>query len=66
MPLQFMLVSDAMLRIDRAQNRELSGFPVGQIVGTMNTVRPTRDVMFDLVSECLDATERLNAAMAAE
>jgi NAD(P)H-dependent flavin oxidoreductase YrpB (nitropropane dioxygenase family) len=63
MPLQYMLVSDAMLRIDRAQNRELSGFPVGQIVGTMNAVRPTRDVIFDLVNECLDSTERLDAVM---
>jgi hypothetical protein len=52
-----------MLRIDRAQNRELSGFPVGQIVGTMNAVRPTRDVIFDLVNECLDSTERLDAVM---
>lgn len=66
MPLQFMLVSDAMGRIERAQNPELSGFPVGQIVGTMNQVRSTRDVIFDLVSECADATERLRAAMSTD
>jgi NAD(P)H-dependent flavin oxidoreductase YrpB (nitropropane dioxygenase family) len=59
MPLQFMLVSDAMNRIERAQNKELSGFPVGQIVGRMNRVRPVRDVMFDLVNEYVEATERL-------
>jgi NAD(P)H-dependent flavin oxidoreductase YrpB (nitropropane dioxygenase family) len=64
MPLQYMLVSDAMLRIDRAQNQELSGFPVGQIVGAMNSVRPVRDVMFDLVSETVEAVERLSSTFA--
>jgi NAD(P)H-dependent flavin oxidoreductase YrpB (nitropropane dioxygenase family) len=66
MPLQYMLVSDAMLRIDRAQTQELSGFPVGQIVGTMNSVRPVRDVMFDLVSDTVEAVDRLNATFGGE
>ena len=34
--------------------------PVGQIVGRMNTVRPVRDVIFDLVEEFVEATERLD------
>ena len=33
--------------------------PVGQIVGTMNSVRPVRDVIYQLVEEYLEATERL-------
>jgi len=60
MPMQFMLVSDALNRISRAQKRELAGMPVGQVVGMMNDVRPVRDVMLQLVDEYVDAVERLN------
>jgi NAD(P)H-dependent flavin oxidoreductase YrpB (nitropropane dioxygenase family) len=61
MPLQFMLVSDAMRRIARAQRKELSGFPVGQVVGMMNDVRSSRDIIRQLVEEYLEAVERLDA-----
>jgi NAD(P)H-dependent flavin oxidoreductase YrpB (nitropropane dioxygenase family) len=60
MPLQFMLTAEALQRITRAENRDLVGMPVGQVVGTMNRVRPVRDVMFDLVEEYVAATERLD------
>jgi NAD(P)H-dependent flavin oxidoreductase YrpB (nitropropane dioxygenase family) len=60
MPLQFMLTAEAQQRIWRSGNKELMGFPVGQIVGTMNKVKPVRDVMFELVEEYVEATERLN------
>jgi NAD(P)H-dependent flavin oxidoreductase YrpB (nitropropane dioxygenase family) len=33
--------------------------PVGQIVGQMNTVRPVREVIYQLVEEYLEAVERL-------
>jgi NAD(P)H-dependent flavin oxidoreductase YrpB (nitropropane dioxygenase family) len=59
MPLQGMLYGEAARRIGRAQNKELSGFPVGQIVGSMNRVRPTKDVMLDLVEEWIEATQRV-------
>jgi NAD(P)H-dependent flavin oxidoreductase YrpB (nitropropane dioxygenase family) len=59
MPLQGILYGEAARRISRAQNRELSGFPVGQIVGRMNRVRPVKDVMLDLVEEWVETTERL-------
>ena len=60
MPLQFMLVADAFTRINRSQNRELIGLPVGQVVGMMNKVRPVRDVMQQLVEEYIEASERLS------
>lgn len=63
MPLQYLLVGEAQNRIGRAQNRELSGFPVGQIVGRMDKVRPTRDVMFDLVSEFIEASQALHESL---
>ena len=33
--------------------------PVGQIVGTMNKVRRTKDVIMDMVEEYLECTSRL-------
>ncbi|MER5623819.1 nitronate monooxygenase family protein [Streptosporangium sp. NPDC002544] len=59
MPLQFMLISDALRRIARSDAAELATFPAGQIIGTMNQVRLTKDVVFGLVEEYIEATERL-------
>lgn len=61
MPLQFMLTAEAQQRIWRADDSELTGFPVGQIVGSMNKVRPAREVMFDLIEGYIEATERLSS-----
>jgi NAD(P)H-dependent flavin oxidoreductase YrpB (nitropropane dioxygenase family) len=51
-------------RVSRAHVKELSGFPVGQIVGRMNKVRPTQEVILDLVEECIATTERLSTLLA--
>lgn len=59
MPLQFMLTAEAVHRIYRAEHPDLMGMPVGQIVGRMNEVRPTKDVIDDMVAECAHAIERL-------
>ncbi|GAA4062156.1 NAD(P)H-dependent flavin oxidoreductase [Nonomuraea soli] len=59
MPLQFMLVSDALRRIGRSDASELATFPAGQIIGTMNQVKSAKDVVFDLVSGYIEAVERL-------
>jgi NAD(P)H-dependent flavin oxidoreductase YrpB (nitropropane dioxygenase family) len=61
MPLQYMLVSEAHRRIARAGREELMGLPVGQIVGSMNTVRTVREVVYGLIEEYAAAVERLNA-----
>jgi hypothetical protein len=50
-------------RVTRAHTKELSGFPVGQIVGRMNKVRPTHEVVFDIVQEWIATTERLAAML---
>jgi len=59
MPLQFMLINDAMRRINKFNVKELTTMPVRQIVGRMNTVRPVRDVMFDLVDEFVESSQKL-------
>ena len=65
MPLQFMVTADAVSRGNRyASKAQAVGFnPVGQIVGMMNEVRPTREVIQTMVEEYLDAVERINALL---
>jgi NAD(P)H-dependent flavin oxidoreductase YrpB (nitropropane dioxygenase family) len=64
MPLQGILYGEMARRVSRAHNRELAGFPVGQIVGRMDRVRPTHEVVFELVEEWIATTERLGALLA--
>ncbi|MEZ0075047.1 NAD(P)H-dependent flavin oxidoreductase [Planotetraspora sp. GP83] len=59
MPLQFMLVSEALRRIGRSDAAELATFPAGQIIGTTNQVKPVRQVMFEMVEEYVEAMDRL-------
>jgi hypothetical protein len=47
----------------RVNNKELTGFPVGQIVGRLDQVRPTKDVVFDMVEEWIETTQRLNGLL---
>jgi NAD(P)H-dependent flavin oxidoreductase YrpB (nitropropane dioxygenase family) len=68
MPLQFMATAEAISRIYRAAENDpdspgaqLAGTPIGQIAGMMNSVRPVRDVIFDMVEEYGEAVERMKA-----
>ncbi|HIF92303.1 MAG TPA: nitronate monooxygenase [Myxococcales bacterium] len=68
MPLQNMVAMDAIVRTqryaaaDRAQS--VSFNPVGQVVGMMNEIRSTREVIFELAQGYFDAVEKLNAMSA--
>jgi NAD(P)H-dependent flavin oxidoreductase YrpB (nitropropane dioxygenase family) len=65
MPLQFMATASATQRINRyAQSKkpgsaELLGTPVGQVVGQMKEVRAVKDVVSAMVSEYVEAIERM-------
>jgi NAD(P)H-dependent flavin oxidoreductase YrpB (nitropropane dioxygenase family) len=63
MPLQFMVTMDAVERGNRypEQARDVNFNPVGQVVGQMKTVLPVRQVMYRLVQEYFEATERLES-----
>lgn len=69
MPLQFMATASATQRINRyAQTKkpgsaELLGTPVGQVVGQMKEVRAVKDVVGDMVSDYVDAIERVGAQL---
>ena len=61
MPLQPILVDDAVVRIDRAAHNQGSGaeklinYFVGQVVGSMNETKPTAQVVFEMIEEFIDA-----------
>jgi len=68
MPLQFMVTSEAVARGHRYAEKARSVMfnPVGQIVGTMNSVRPVKEVIRQLIEEYLEAAERLQRLTAME
>jgi len=65
MPLQNILTAEANARIARSHRKDLAFVPVGQIVGSMNSVRPVRDVMFDLVNQYIETVQGLSAGLEA-
>ena len=66
MPLQNILIAPANQAYYRAGRVDEFFVPVGQIVGTMNSVRPVRDVVFDMVEEYIETVERLDGITGAE
>jgi NAD(P)H-dependent flavin oxidoreductase YrpB (nitropropane dioxygenase family) len=60
MPLQMMAVHEAMTRSGRYPDKAqaVAFNPVGQIVGTMNKVKRSADVILEMVEECVDSLER--------
>ena len=71
MPMQPVLIDQAISRINRAAYREGSGaeklanYFVGQIVGSMNKSKPTSQVMYEMIEEFIDATNGLNTQIQA-
>ena len=67
MPLQTALINDSQLRINQAAGhpgakaRELATYFVGQVVGSLDRVRPTRSVVLDMVEEFIDTIGRLES-----
>jgi NAD(P)H-dependent flavin oxidoreductase YrpB (nitropropane dioxygenase family) len=65
MPLQSMVSEPTLRRIDRladgghAGAREIATYWVGQGVGLMNSIRPVRDVVYEMAEDFAEAAERL-------
>jgi NAD(P)H-dependent flavin oxidoreductase YrpB (nitropropane dioxygenase family) len=64
MPLQGLLYGEASERFTRVHSKEFGGHPVGQIVGSIDRVRPAKDVVREMVEQWIETTERLHAMMA--
>ncbi|MFD8236639.1 nitronate monooxygenase [Streptomyces sp. NPDC059696] len=60
MPLQGLLVAEAVSRIQKYEITPLLGTPVGQIVGRMNSERSVQAVFDDLTRGFEEAVERVN------
>ncbi|MEV7345280.1 nitronate monooxygenase family protein [Streptomyces sp. NPDC093544] len=60
MPLQGLLVADALSRIQKYEVEPLLGTPVGQIVGRMNSERSVQEVFDDLTRGFEHAVDRIN------
>jgi len=60
MPLQGLLVAEAVSRIQKYEVDPLLGTPVGQIVGRMNSERSVRAVFDDLTRGFEQAVDRIN------
>lgn len=66
MPLQPILVDEAIRRIDHAAHRagsgahELANYFVGQVVGQMNEAKPASRVVYEMIEEFIESVERLN------
>jgi NAD(P)H-dependent flavin oxidoreductase YrpB (nitropropane dioxygenase family) len=72
MPLQTALIGDPQFRIHQAANqpgsgaRELATYFVGQVVGSLDTVRPASAVLLDMVDEFIDTMQRLDGLLDTE
>jgi len=65
LPLQFMVSMDAVQRGRRypEQAKDVNFNPVGQVVGQMSSVSSVRQVVYRLVEEYFQATERLQSLL---
>ena len=65
MPMQPILVGEALSRIDRAAHRagsgaeQLTNYFVGQIVGSMNQTTTAAQVVFDMIDEFIETVQAL-------
>ena len=65
MPLQYMITSEAVLRTGRyaSQSQDVAFHAVGQVVGMMNEVVSSRELIYRLAEEYFDAVERLQGTL---
>jgi NAD(P)H-dependent flavin oxidoreductase YrpB (nitropropane dioxygenase family) len=67
MPLQLIVAEGAMAPIAKAAEngnegaRQLANYFVGQVVGRLNTVKPARQVVYDMIEEFTDTLDRLTS-----
>jgi len=66
MPMQPILVAEAIARIDRAAYKQGSGaealanYFVGQVVGTMNETKSSAQVVYEMIDEFIEAVQSLS------
>ena len=66
MPLQGILYAEAASRFSRVHAKEFGGSPAGQIIGSLEQVRPARQVVLDMVDGWIDTMHALNGLLGEE
>ncbi len=60
MPLQGLLYGEAAARFSRVHSKDFAGHPAGQIIGSIDKVRPAKDMVRDMVEGWIETTEKLH------
>ncbi len=60
MPLQSILITEALHRIQRYGNEELATYPMGQVIGQMSGERDVRQVFYTMLDEFTDAVSSVS------
>jgi NAD(P)H-dependent flavin oxidoreductase YrpB (nitropropane dioxygenase family) len=63
MPLQGLLYGEAASRFGRVRARDFAGSPGGQILGSIDRVRPARDVVLEMVQGWIDGAEHIQVLL---
>ena len=50
-------------RFGRVHAKDFAGSPAGQICGSIDRVRPAKDIVRDMVEQWIDTTERMHSLM---
>lgn len=66
MPYQTMLMVEPHLRVERGRDDQWQYYPVGQLVGDMHAETSCRQVVQQMMTELIEATERLAGMVLAE
>lgn len=59
MPLQGVLTADLMISVHQNNYEPFMGSPAGQVIGTIHEMKPSREVIFDMVADARDILEGL-------
>ncbi|MBZ0324896.1 MAG: nitronate monooxygenase [Alphaproteobacteria bacterium] len=66
MPYQTLVMQEPHMRVERAKAKEFMYYPVGQLVGDMTHETSCKQVIYDMMTEFVEATERMGAILADE
>ncbi|MHA1113732.1 MAG: NAD(P)H-dependent flavin oxidoreductase, partial [Alphaproteobacteria bacterium] len=66
MPFQTLVMQEPHLRTQRAKAKDYMYYPVGQLVGGMTGEVSCKQVIYDMMTEFVEATERLGGLLADE
>ena len=63
MPLQGLLYGEAAARFSRVHSKEFGGYPCGQIVGSLDRLRPAKQVVLEMVEGWIDTVQGLGGLL---